>query len=202
VSQVKTVVRITSKQLINEKHQNPCNYRPPAHNPGVHRRFGWGAACPPPTADALVNKLVQKGILTDQEGKDIMAESTLTNLTSASKWKISDAVKNIQLFGDLRMRYEYRGAENARPGREITTAPIIASGFATLSVSASRASCMTISITGCVWKPLHPRSPWVTFADDTANKGNSNFGTPSAKNSDTIGVARPILDGSRPIGSR
>src|SRR5690348_15100035 len=67
------------------------------------------------SADALINKLVQKGILTDQEAKDLMSETMQTNQVSSSKWKISDAIKSIQLFGDLRFRYEYRGADNA-PG--------------------------------------------------------------------------------------
>jgi hypothetical protein len=66
------------------------------------------------TADALINKLLDKGILTEKEAKDLKAESSAmnTNLVSASKWKIADSVKSIQLYGDLRLRYEYRAAEN------------------------------------------------------------------------------------------
>ena len=64
------------------------------------------------SADALINKLVQKGVLTEQEGKDLLVE-TDTNLVSASKWRLSDSFKNITLFGDVRFLYEYRGADNA-----------------------------------------------------------------------------------------
>ena len=55
------------------------------------------------SADALINKLVQKGVLTEREGKDLLVE-TDTNLVSASKWRLSDSFKNITLFGDVRFR--------------------------------------------------------------------------------------------------
>ena len=70
------------------------------------------------SAESLVNKLVQKGILTDQEGKELMTQST-TNQMSASKWKLNNAIKNIELFGDVRLRYEYRAAENV-PGSGVS----------------------------------------------------------------------------------
>src|SRR5258708_27636303 len=68
-----------------------------------------------PSADALIHKLVEKGILTDKEAKELIIEADQTNLVSASKWKISDAIKSIGLYGDLRFRYEFRGAENPGP---------------------------------------------------------------------------------------
>src|SRR5258705_8697355 len=67
------------------------------------------------TSDALINKLLQKGILTEKEAKELREEQISTNLVSASKWKLSDGIKGIQLYGDFRLRYEFRGAENA-PG--------------------------------------------------------------------------------------
>jgi len=75
-----------------------------------------GDRLPPPTADALVNKLVQKGILTDQEGKDIIGRIHPHQSHQRLEMEISDAVKNIQLFGDLRMRYEY--VARRMPGRD------------------------------------------------------------------------------------
>src|SRR5512139_3642190 len=65
------------------------------------------------STEALMNKLVQKGILTEKEAKELVAQNTQTNLASAGKWKISDAIKGINLFGDVRFRYEYRDALNA-----------------------------------------------------------------------------------------
>jgi len=64
-------------------------------------------------SDPLINALVKKGILTADEARQIKAEvdSAQTNSVSASKWKINPAIKDIELFGDLRFRYEYRSAE-------------------------------------------------------------------------------------------
>jgi len=64
------------------------------------------------SADALINKLLEKGVLTEKEAQDLKNEASQTNLVSASKWKLSDSIKSINLFGDVRFRYEYRGAEN------------------------------------------------------------------------------------------
>src|SRR5437016_14488120 len=65
------------------------------------------------SAEALINKLVQKGVLTQKEGEELKVETLETNLVSASKWRLNQAIKNIALFGDVRFRYEYRGADNA-----------------------------------------------------------------------------------------
>jgi hypothetical protein len=64
------------------------------------------------TADALLNKLVERGILKADEAAALKDES-LTNTPAGTKFKISDAIKSMELFGDLRFRYEYRAAEVA-----------------------------------------------------------------------------------------
>ena len=143
-----------------------------------------------PSADALINKLVQKGILTDQEAKDIMSETIQTNQVSSSKWKISDAIRNIQLFGDVRFRYEYRGADNA-PGSGSTKDDYVRERFR---------YAVRVGIKGDLFDNFYyglrldtstnPRSPWVTFGDDTNP-------TPSAKNSDGINIGQAYL-GWRP----
>jgi len=67
--------------------------------------------------DPLLNLLLQKGILTEEEAKKVQTELD-TGRTNAlqmpppeSKWKINNAIKSIELFGDLRVRYEYRKAD-------------------------------------------------------------------------------------------
>ena len=70
------------------------------------------ASAQTPSADALINKLVQKGILTDNEARELISETTQTNQPPASKWKLTDSIKSIGLYGDVRFRYEYRGADN------------------------------------------------------------------------------------------
>jgi putative porin len=144
-----------------------------------------------PSADALIHKLVQKGVLTEKEGQDLLAEPEQTNLVSASKWKISDAIKNITLYGDVRFRYEFRGAEN----------PSSFSGTSQDTYQRERFRyAARIGLKGDLFDNFYyglrvetssnPRSPWVTFGDDTAS-------TPSAKNSDGINIGQ-VFVGWRP----
>jgi hypothetical protein len=62
------------------------------------------------TADSLLDKLVAKGILKQDEADELKNES-LTNNPDTTKFKLSNAIKSAELYGDLRMRYEYRGAQ-------------------------------------------------------------------------------------------
>jgi hypothetical protein len=62
------------------------------------------------TADALLNKLVERGILKADEAAALKDES-LTNNAEGAKFKISNAIKNMEFYGDLRFRYEYREAQ-------------------------------------------------------------------------------------------
>lgn len=59
-------------------------------------------------AGALVDKLVQKGILSDQEAAEVRAEMTrdFAN-TSAGKINLSNSVSEMKLYGDFRTRYQY-----------------------------------------------------------------------------------------------
>jgi hypothetical protein len=58
---------------------------------------------------ALLDALVKKGVLSDQEAEDVRAsEEKDYATTGASKIVLSSAVKTIQFYGDLRLRYEMR----------------------------------------------------------------------------------------------
>src|SRR5690348_9971092 len=143
------------------------------------------AHAPGQSAEALVNKLVQKGVLTEKEGQELMTE-TDTNMVSASKWKLSNAIKDIGLFGDVRFRYEYRGADNA-PKSGATTDDYARERFR---------YAVRVGIKGDLFDDFYyglrletstnPRSPWVTFGDDTT-------GTPFAKNSDGINLGQAYI---------
>ena len=137
----------------------------------------------PQSADALINKLLEKGVLTEKEAQELKTESGQTNLVSASKWKLSDSIKSIGLFGDARFRYENRGAENAT-----------GSGGTGTSYNRERFRyALRLGLKGDLFDNFYyglrvetstnPRSPWVTMGDDTAS-------TPSAKNSDGIGIGQ------------
>jgi hypothetical protein len=66
------------------------------------------------SADALIKKLLEKGVLTEKEAQDLSNEAGQTNLVNASKWKLSDSIKNISLYGDFRGRFEQNNAENSQ----------------------------------------------------------------------------------------
>lgn len=60
-------------------------------------------------AAPLIDALVRKGVLTSQEGEEVRAELSKEAATqnSAAKLKLSNSVKELKLYGDLRLRYQY-----------------------------------------------------------------------------------------------
>src|ERR1051325_280503 len=142
------------------------------------------------SADALINKLLQKGILTEQEAQDLKKEASDTNLVSAAKWKLGDSIKNIGLYGDLRFRYEYRNAQNA-DGSGVTGNSYQRERFRFAARVGIRGDLFDDFYYGFrLETSSNPRSPWVTFGDDTSS-------TPSAKTSDGINVGQ-VYVGWRP----
>ena len=78
--------------------------------------FGFGANAMADSTTDIVNALVAKGVLTEEEGallnkgREGEAAGQAKALKKASKLKVSDAIDNIELTGDVRARYEYRDA--------------------------------------------------------------------------------------------
>ena len=74
----------------------------------------------------LLDLLIQKGILTQQEADHVQAEAAAEASNNAaqmppmpaSQWKISKGIKNVELFGMARLRYEDRSAADPA-GNEI-----------------------------------------------------------------------------------
>ncbi len=83
--------------------------------------------------DVLINKLIQKGILSESEGKDLLqqmrnesliqektvrdiaaetASKTVKKEAAGSKMEIPKWVKNIKFKGDFRLRYQYEDTKN------------------------------------------------------------------------------------------
>ena len=144
------------------------------------------AAGQTPSAESLVNKLVQKGILTEAEAKELLSEGTSTNAPAASKWKLSDSIKSIGLYGDVRFRYEYRSADNA-PGSGASGDTYERDRFRYAVRLGLRGDLFDDFYYGLrVDTSSNPRSPWITFGDDSNP-------TPSAKNSDTIAIGQAYL---------
>lgn len=62
---------------------------------------------------ALLDLLVRKKIITDQEAEEVRAELTKeAAATSAGKWKLSNPITELELYGDARVRYEIRNGED------------------------------------------------------------------------------------------
>src|SRR5438477_3729595 len=64
-------------------------------------------------AGALLDLLVRKKLITDQEAEDVRAELTRESATtSGGKWKLSTPITELELYGDARIRYEIRNGED------------------------------------------------------------------------------------------
>jgi Putative porin len=83
---------------------------------------GWCADAPD-SHDPLLDLFIKKGFVTQQEAEKVKAEADYNrtnglagSMPMPSKWKISDGVKSVELFGDVRLRYESRSAEDPSGG--------------------------------------------------------------------------------------
>jgi len=67
-------------------------------------------------AGALLDLLVKKRLITDQEAEEVRGELTKDAAsTAAGKLKLSTPITEIELYGDARVRYEVRTAESGLP---------------------------------------------------------------------------------------
>jgi hypothetical protein len=67
-------------------------------------------------AGALLDLLVRKHLITDQEAEEVRADLTKeVASTSAGKWKLSTPITELELYGDARVRYEIRTGEVGPP---------------------------------------------------------------------------------------
>ena len=142
--------------------------------------------------DPLLDLMIQKGMITQEEARKVQAEAD-ANRTNApthtmpsmdSKWKISKAIKNVELFGDLRLRYESREAATP-PGSRIE----LDRGRFALRVGLRGEVFDSFYFGFGLETSSNPRSPWVTF-------GGSSPG-PFGKSSNGIDVGQAYI-GWRP----
>ncbi|HEV2803718.1 MAG TPA: putative porin [Chthoniobacterales bacterium] len=139
-------------------------------------------------AGALLDLLVKKKLITDQEAEEVRGELTReVATTSAGKWKLSAPINEIELYGDMRVRYEQRQG----------TTPDVMPGSPgpndTLKRSRERYR-LRLGLRGTLaddWffglrleTSTNPRSSNVTFGDDAG---------PFGKASDSIGVGQAYL---------
>lgn len=140
-------------------------------------------------AGALLDLLVRKKVITDQEAEEVRAELVKeVASTSAGKWKLSTPINEIELYGDARMRYEYRG------GRTASNNPDNPNDWYERHRERYR---VRIGLRGTLaddWffglrleTSTSPRSTNVTFGDDSSVNG------PFSKDSDRISVGQAYL---------
>jgi hypothetical protein len=144
--------------------------------------------------DALLNKLVQKGVLTTDEAAELRAENAqsdtnLINQLPASKWKLADSIKSIGLYGDLRLRYEYRGVDNTVGAVSPDTYYRERMRYA-LRVGLRGDLYDDFSYGLRVETSNNPRSPWDTFGNNTT----SGSAMPSDKNSSGLYLGQAFLN--------
>jgi hypothetical protein len=69
-----------------------------------------GTAARAQDAGALLDLLVKKRLISDQEAEEVRTELVKESAsTAAGKWKLSTPITELELYGDMRLRYEYRG---------------------------------------------------------------------------------------------
>ncbi|HXD00385.1 MAG TPA: putative porin [Verrucomicrobiae bacterium] len=118
------------------------------------------------SSDPLLNALIKKGILTEDEAKSIKAEADAAQSNNIpvipSKWKISDGIKSVELFGDVRFRYEYRSASDPSGGFLAMNRYRYALRF---GLRGDLADDFNYGFR--LETAANPRSPWVTFGSST-----------------------------------
>jgi hypothetical protein len=148
-------------------------------------------------AGALLDLLVKKKIISDQEAEEVRAELTKeVSTTSAGKWKLSSPITEIELYGDARMRYEYRGGRTAGDQPVGAPGPGVA-GTRDWQERERERYRLRLGLRGTLtddWffgvrleTSTSPRSTNITFADDTSVNG------PFSKDSDRISVGQAYV---------
>jgi hypothetical protein len=138
-------------------------------------------------AGALLDLLVKKRLITDQEAEEVRGELTKdAAATSAGKLKLSTPITEVELYGDMRVRYEARQGETGAPST-------LDKPNDTLRRSRERYR-FRLGLRGTLaddWffgfrleTSANPRSTNVTFGDDAG---------PFGKTSDTVGIGQAYL---------
>jgi hypothetical protein len=133
-------------------------------------------------AGALLDLLVRKKLITDQEAEEVRAELTKESTsTPAGKWKLSTPITEIELYGDARLRYEIRSGETESEDTQQRNLPRYRLRLGLRGILADDWFFGVRLETG-----TNPRSSNVTFGDEAS-------GGPFAKNSDGIFVGQAYL---------
>src|SRR5437660_12860065 len=148
-------------------------------------------------AGALLDLLVKKRLITDQEAEEVRAELTKqVSETGGGKWKLSTPLTELELYGDVRLRYAYQCGQTddnsplARPANGVA-------GHDDWQERDRWRYRLRLGLRGTLaddWffgirleTSTNPRSTNVTFGDDSGVNG------PFSKDSDRISVGQAYL---------
>jgi hypothetical protein len=154
---------------------------------------GFGAD----NSDPLLDLLLKKGLITEEEAGKVKTEADALRTNAAvmpsgeSKWKLSDTIKSVELFGDLRLRFEDREVHDPAGGK--------------IDLQRGRYA-VRLGLRGDAFDDFYygfrldtaanPRSPWVTFG--TSSPGTPpNYNGPFGKSTAGINIGLVYL-GWRP----
>jgi len=150
-------------------------------------------------AGALLDLLVKKKLITDQEAEEVRGELIKESAeTSAGKWKLSTPITEIELYGDVRLRYNYDGGRTKSRGP--TAAPGVGVAGADDWQERSRERYrLRLGLRGTLMDDwffglrletnASPRSTNVTMGGD-ASPSSPGGGGPFAKGDDTVYVGQ------------
>src|SRR6202023_2382753 len=89
--------------------------------------FGTTSILHAQDAGALLDLLVRKKMITDQEAEEVRAELTKEVATTpGGKWKLSTPITELELYGDIRLRYQYNGGQTKDSGPVAAPGPGVA----------------------------------------------------------------------------
>ncbi|HXB60442.1 MAG TPA: putative porin [Candidatus Acidoferrales bacterium] len=152
---------------------------------------GW-ADTPPAATDPLLDLFVKKGYVTQQEAEQVEAEAAARQTNGAayltpeqSKWKITEGIKSVQLYGDIRFRYENRDASDQADNHINLQRVRYAIRFGL------RGDAFDDFYYGFRLETAsNPRSPWVSLGTSSST---SPYQGPFGKSTDSIGVGQVYL---------
>jgi cell division protein FtsB len=132
------------------------------------------------------------------DGKTYVEKTVPLEKSAADKWKLSTSITELELYGDVRLRYDYRAGETK------STGPVAAPGAGVVGTNDWRERereryRLRLGLRGTLLDDWFfgvrletnnsNRSTNVTFGDDTAS-GTPGGGGPFEKNSDTVYVGQ------------
>jgi hypothetical protein len=137
-----------------------------------------------------------------QDGKSYVEKSVPIEKTNAEKWKLSTPLTELELYGDVKLRYEYRGGRTDSDSPLDTPGPGVA-GHDDWQERKRERYRLRLGLRGTLlddWffgvrleTNQNPRSGNVTFGDDTSGGSSANNNGPFSKTNDGINVGQAYL---------